>query len=93
MGYGAVGLVMLAIVLLFYLRMVSDRFSLYRRPDNIRALLDKAEVFESVADDQSALKVIESGLIDHPDQPDLISRKKAIEQRIRDADNNDSSES
>lgn len=84
MEFGAVGLVMLAIVLLYYLRMVSERAAQRKHSDKVSAILAQVEVFESAADDTSALKTVKEGLQRFPDHPALTARCKTIEQRLQD---------
>lgn len=82
MGFGAVGMVMLAIVLVFYIRMIDGRMKSRRSSSEIKGILEKADVFESVADDASALKVIQQALVKHPNQPALLERESILKARL-----------
>ena len=86
MGFGAVGLVMLSIVLLFYLRMISERSAKRRHSSKISAILAQADIFESAANDQAALKAIDEGLREHPDQPELLKRRQTLQKRLDEQD-------
>ncbi len=82
MGFGAIGMVMLTIVLIFYLKMVNARARGRVHKTQIESILEKADIFESVADDRSALKVIESALQEYPDNVRLMDRKQSLLKRL-----------
>lgn len=76
-------MVMLAIVLLYYLRMIGERSAKRKHSSKVSAVLAKVDVFESAANDRAALKVVKEGLQDFPDNPALLERYKAIELRLK----------
>ncbi|WP_196160241.1 hypothetical protein [Reinekea sp. G2M2-21] len=82
MGFGAIGLVMLTVVLIFYLKMVDARARGWSHKSQVESIIEKADIFESVADDKSALKIIESGLLEYPDNPHLMDRKQILLRRL-----------
>lgn len=84
MGFGAVGFVMLAIVLLFYLRMMDARSRGRKQKNAVQIALEKASVFESVADDRNALQVIENALTENPADERLLEKKKDLVARLED---------
>lgn len=84
MGFGAVGFVMLAIVLLFYLRMMDARARGRRQKDSVQIALEKAAVFESVADDRNALKVVDAALVEYTDNVQLMRKRKELLARLED---------
>lgn len=82
MGFGAVGVIMLLIVFIFYMRMVEARYRNRSQKTDIERILETADVFESVAKDNSALKVIEQALLDHPENRQLLARKAKLISRL-----------
>lgn len=82
MGFGAVGVIMLLIVFIFYMRMVEARYQNRSQKTDIERILETADVFESVAKDNSALKVIEQALLDHPENRQLLARKAKLISRL-----------
>ncbi len=82
MGFGAIGLVMLSVVLIFYLKMVDARARGRSYKSQVDSILEKADIFESVADDRSALKVIESALQEYPDNARLMDRQQTLLKRL-----------
>lgn len=81
MGFGAVGIIMLVIVFVFYMKMVDSRAQGRKRKHQVQSILEKAEIFESVANDQQALKVIEQGLKDYPENEQLKAKAAKIKER------------
>jgi hypothetical protein len=81
MGFGAVGIIMLVIVFVFYMKMVDSRAQGRKRKHQVLSILEKAEIFESVANDQQALKVIEQGLKDYPENERLKAKAAKIKER------------
>jgi hypothetical protein len=81
MGFGAVGVIMLVIVFVFYMKMVDARAHGRLRKDQVQSIIEKASVFESIGKDEDALKVITDALITYPDNDQL--KYKAEELRLR----------
>ncbi|MBU2864109.1 hypothetical protein QWZ13_18950 [Reinekea marina] len=86
MAFSMVGGVMLLLVLIFYFRMVDNRNSARQRKSQVQHWLEKAEVFESVADDKNALKTLEQALAAHPEEPDLLEKAKSVRLRLAQED-------
>lgn len=82
MGYGAVGVVMLAIVFIFYMRMIDARTKARKTKSQTDSILEKADVLESVAQDKAALKVINDGLKNYPNDSKLLNRKQRLIDQI-----------
>lgn len=82
MGFGAVGIVMLFVVFIFYMRMVDARSSNRRSKSQIESILEKAAVFESVDDDENALAEIEKALEKYPENPALLSKASVLKNRL-----------
>jgi hypothetical protein len=86
MGFGAVGVIMLVIVFVFYMKMVDSRAQSRKRKHQVASILEKADVFESVAKDQQALDVVQQGLKDYPDNAQLLFKAKQISERLKASD-------
>jgi len=82
MGFGAVGAIMLIIVFIFYMRMVDARMKTRQGKDQIKLILDKVAIFESVAKDDDALNLINTSLEEYPDNPTLVAKKEYILNKI-----------
>jgi len=67
------------------MRMVEARFKSRTQKTKIESALETADVFESVAKDSSALKVIEAALLEHPDNAQLLQRKAILSARLVDS--------
>jgi hypothetical protein len=82
MGFGAVGVIMLVIVFVFYMKMVDARTQNRKRKHQVQSILEKAEIFESVANDLQALTVIKQGLEDYPANEQLQDKAEEITKRL-----------
>lgn len=78
MTFAAIGGLMLMIVLMFYIKMINKRLSSRQHKSQTQHLIEKAEIFESIAKDKDALKVIEDGLKDYPNSAQLKNKQKAL---------------
>lgn len=82
MGFSMVGGVMLLLVLIMYLKMIDARTAARNRKSQVQHWLEKAEIFESVADDINALKTIEAAKLALPEEPALTEKEKVIQSRL-----------
>jgi Na+-transporting methylmalonyl-CoA/oxaloacetate decarboxylase gamma subunit len=82
MGIGAVGVVMLFIVLIYYLRMVGRRAVSRQHKDQVSLMLEKIAILESVAQDQKALLLVEQALQTYSHDHRLSTAKNRIQQRL-----------
>ncbi|WP_411743261.1 hypothetical protein [Reinekea sp.] len=82
MGFSMVGGVMLLLVLIMYLKMIDARTAARNRKSQAQHWIEKAEVFESVADDANALKTIVAAKLVLPDEPALIKKENSIRSRL-----------
>jgi len=82
MGIGAVGVIMLVIVLIYYLRMVERRMAGRQHKDQVTLMLEKIDILESVAQDRKAMKLIEQAQQTHPNDYRLNEAKNRIQQRL-----------
>ena len=82
MGFGAVGVIMLMIVFIFYMRMVDARMRTRGHKTDIDNALETADVFESVADDRAALKTIDQALLKFPENERLLNRRSVLIARL-----------
>ena len=76
-----VGGIMLLLVLVIYLKMIDARAASRRRKSQVQHWLEKVEVFESVADDDNALKTIEQAKLALPEETALIEKENTIRSR------------
>jgi len=90
MAFGTVGIIMLAVVLMFYMKMVDARARLRKKADPIQDIIDVAAVFESIAKDAEALEIINKGLATYVDAPSLLQKKKQLEDSLKSQVTNDS---
>lgn len=82
MEFGAVGLVMLAIVLMFYWRMINQRDTGQKSKGEVEETLEKVRIFESLAKDRDALDYLNQQMMKLPDSKQLTDKKKALEKRL-----------
>ncbi|WP_320826024.1 hypothetical protein [Reinekea sp.] len=82
MGIGAVGVIMLAIVLIYYLRMVERRMASRQHKDQLTLMLEKIAILESVAQDQKALLLVEQAQHTYPGENRLTEARARIQQRL-----------
>ena len=82
MELGGVGLVMLVVVFIYYLRMVGRRMANRQRKDQISLILEKVGILESVAQDRKALLIVEQAQQTHPNQPRLAQAQARIQARL-----------
>ncbi|MDO7641715.1 MAG: hypothetical protein MUQ43_01285 [Reinekea forsetii] len=82
MELGGVGLVMLVVVFIYYLRMVGRRMASRQRKDQISLILEKVGILESVAQDRKALLIVEQAQQSHPNQPRLAQARARIQARL-----------
>ena len=82
MGFVSVGIVMLIVVFMFYMRMINSRFDLRNRSSTITLTLEKVGILESAGDDQAALKMAQEALHEYPDNQLLKERISVIEERL-----------
>lgn len=85
MEFAVVGGMMLAVVLMFYIRMINQHDKVRRRQDQVSHWLDKIEVLESVAKDSAALKMVELALKEYPANERLLKRQAAIKSRLHES--------
>ncbi|WP_273285524.1 hypothetical protein [Reinekea forsetii] len=86
MELGGVGLVMLVVVFIYYLRMVGRRMANRQRKDQISLILEKVGILESVAQDRKALLIVEQAQQSHPNQPRLAQAQARIQARLNSAE-------
>ncbi|ATX75506.1 hypothetical protein [Reinekea forsetii] len=86
MELGGVGLVMLVVVFIYYLRMVGRRMASRQRKDQISLILEKVGILESVAQDRKALLIVEQAQQSHPNQPRLAQAQARIQARLNSAE-------
>lgn len=82
MEFALVGGMMLAVVLMFYIRMINQHDKVRRKQDQVSHWLDKIAVLESVAKDESALQMVDSALKEYPNNERLLYRRAAIKDRL-----------
>lgn len=82
MEFALVGGMMLAVVLMFYIRMINQHDKVRRKQDQVSHWLEKIAVLESVAKDEAALQMVESALREYPDNERLLHRRAAIKDRL-----------
>lgn len=82
MGFNAIGIIMLVVVFVFYMRMIDARAAARQRKHQVTSILEKAEIFESVAQDEHALAVINEGLVSHPENSQLLNKAQELKQRL-----------
>ncbi len=82
MGFVSVGILMLIIVFIFYMKMVNQRFDQRQRPSQETQLLEKIAILESAGDDPGALKMANEGLKQFPNNERIRERIKIIEHRL-----------
>lgn len=87
MGVAAIGIIMLIIVLLFYWRMVSERNPARKAKSPTEEILEKVEVFESLAKDAEALTYLNKQLESRPADEQLLNKKNALSERLKSSPN------
>ncbi|TCS38128.1 hypothetical protein [Reinekea marinisedimentorum] len=82
MSVAAIGIFMLIIVLLFYWRMVSERNPVRKVRSTTEEILEKVQVFESLAKDAEALKYLNEQLQKMPADAQLLNKKEELTGRL-----------
>jgi hypothetical protein len=82
MGFGAVGIFMLIIVLLFYGRMFAERNPSRKRKNKTDEILEKTEIFESLAKDDEALTFLNEQIKKEPTNQRLLDKRQEISKRL-----------
>ena len=86
MGFAGIGILMLIIVFVIYMRMINRRFEIQPHHSQISLILDKIEILESVGDDKAALKMARESLEDFPDSKPLRDKIRSIEHHLSKTD-------
>jgi len=73
---------MLAIVLIYYLRMVERRMASRQHKDQVTLMLEKIAILESVAQDHKAMQLVEQAQQTYPNENRLSVAKARIQQRL-----------
>ncbi|MEJ2041780.1 MAG: hypothetical protein P8X74_10045 [Reinekea sp.] len=84
MGLAGIGILMLIVVFVIYMRVVNRRFDGRFHPSQESLMLEKIEILESIGDDRAALKMARESLSDFPDSKELIEKIQFIEKRLGD---------
>ena len=73
---------MLAIVLIYYLRMVERRMASRQHKDQVTLMLEKIAILESVAQDHKAMQLVEQAQQRYPNENRLSQAKARIQRRL-----------
>ncbi|TXR51444.1 hypothetical protein [Reinekea thalattae] len=84
MSFISIGIIMLTIVLIQYLRTFSRRRPVKPSKSEIDAIIEKVAVFEALAKDAEALNYLEKELKQHPNNQKLTAKKQALLARMSD---------
>lgn len=82
MGFAGIGILMLIVVFVVYMRMINRRFDGQSHQSQVSLLLEKIEILESVGDDRAALKMARESLSEFPDSKALKNKIQLIEKHL-----------